>query len=114
MNTESKTSSGAFTRVELCAICSVVLVWLMICAPMSARVMGNSEAVVCQNNMNQLARALAIYCGNYNEYLPPNILDSSDSTGNSQWVAGSMTSANVNTNWLNLTNASKSMLAPYL
>jgi type II secretory pathway pseudopilin PulG len=63
----------AFTLIELLAVCGIVSVLTALLLPVTASARRDARALRCQNNIRQLALAMAGYVGASGQKYPPNI-----------------------------------------
>jgi len=118
----SRDTRSAFTIVELLAVLFVLALLGLALLPALASTHPNVQATRCINNMRQLGAALAMYSHDNFDLLPPNF-DPGNATPGEAWVMGNASG------WMPTitgggspdagdpkftTNASYSLLAPYL
>lgn len=67
----ARSSSGAFTSIELLVVITVLVVFAAIMFPALARSKDKDIRVVCVNNEKQLYASLQMYCDDNRDGLPP-------------------------------------------
>ena len=103
----------AFTRVDLVAIVSVVVVLGMLAVPLRGDAQSESDTIICQTNKRQLVRATHLYTMDNGGLLPLN--GNSDATAPGRnWVIYTVDLPPGATNTSALSNPSTSLLANYL
>jgi prepilin-type processing-associated H-X9-DG protein len=112
MKTKQKTNEG-FTRLDVAAVVAITFLIGILGASSAGATASNSQSVTCINNMQQLMRALHLYTGDSNDYLPP-MQDNTASTPYSLWLVHLAQSPIDATNTAKLLDPQYSLLAPYL
>jgi competence protein ComGC len=70
MKTRLHAGKGAFTRVELLAVCAVLLLIALVVAPAAVSSRSDSERLVCFNNLRLAGRAVQMWAGDHNQQTP--------------------------------------------
>jgi prepilin-type N-terminal cleavage/methylation domain-containing protein/prepilin-type processing-associated H-X9-DG protein len=77
---------GAFTLVELLVVIAIIGILAAVLLPVLQRAEVKAQQIECENNLNQLMRAVFIYATDNGGLYPPN----PDWEGYPCWVAGNM------------------------
>jgi hypothetical protein len=70
MKTRLPARKGAFTRVELLAICAVLLLIALVVAPAAVSTKSDSERLICFNNLRLIGRGVQMWMGDFNQQIP--------------------------------------------
>ena len=103
----------AFTRVDLVAVVSVIVVLGMLAVPLRGDAQSESDTVICRTNKRQLVRAAHLYTMDHGGLLPLNGSSDSGVPGRN-WVTYNTDRPPGATNTSSLANPSTSLLANYL
>ncbi len=76
---------AGYTLVELLVVVAIVLILAGMLLPVFEQAVKSAEATSCLANIRHLALASQLYCNDYDEQLPPALLDLSDSTKKNCW-----------------------------
>ena len=76
---------AGFTLIELVVVISIILILAAMLLPVFERAVKSAEATSCLANVRHLALASQLYSSDYDEGLPPALLDLPDSTRQNCW-----------------------------
>jgi len=76
---------AGFTLIELVVVISIILILAAMLLPVFERAVKSAEAVSCLANIRHLALASQLYSSDYDEQLPPALLDVPGSTKKNCW-----------------------------
>jgi len=76
---------AGYTLIELVVVISIILILAAMLLPVLERGIKSAEATSCLANIRQLALASQLYASDYDEGLPPALLDLADSTKQNCW-----------------------------
>ena len=68
------TTTHAFTRIELLAVCTALALLALVVAPALATNKTDAERIVCFNNLRQIGRAVQMWAGDHNQQTPARTL----------------------------------------
>lgn len=110
-----KRSITAFTLIELLVVIAIIAILAALLLPALARAKLAAYATQCMSNNRQLVIAWTMYSGDNHEALAFNPDQSVTTLPTPPWVAGIMDwyNSTADTNLANLTDGTKSCLAPY-
>ena len=74
-----------FTLLELLVVIAIIGILTALLLPALSRVKAKALGIYCMNNGKQLASALHMYAGDFNDWLPPN---PEDRESTNHWVEG--------------------------
>jgi prepilin-type N-terminal cleavage/methylation domain-containing protein len=107
---ENTPSASTFTLIELLVVIAIIGILAALMFPALSRAKQKAQGIYCLNNGKQLAAALHMYVGDYNDWLPPNPEDGSTTV----WIRGNFWNNPPDaTNTLYLTDQKYAKLAPY-
>jgi prepilin-type N-terminal cleavage/methylation domain-containing protein/prepilin-type processing-associated H-X9-DG protein len=111
---EGRSSTPAFTLLELVVVVAVLAVLALCVYPALARTRPDTRALQCMNNHRQLSRAWRMYADDYNDKLVV-IVNGTQGNNPRNWVQGWLTWDNRidNTNAVLLTDPRYALIAPY-
>jgi prepilin-type N-terminal cleavage/methylation domain-containing protein len=75
----------AFTLIELLVVIAIIAILAALLLPALSRAKQRAQRIACTNNFKQLSLGVALYGGDFEDRIPPNILG--DTT--KAWVGGS-------------------------
>jgi prepilin-type N-terminal cleavage/methylation domain-containing protein/prepilin-type processing-associated H-X9-DG protein len=110
----SSRRAKAFTLIELLVVIAIIAILAGMLLPALAKAKTKSQGIFCMNNGSQMMKAIHLYTGDFNEWLPPNPDDGNTIPGHN-WCpgqAGRGGGEEFNTDILK--DRKYSLLAPYL
>jgi prepilin-type N-terminal cleavage/methylation domain-containing protein/prepilin-type processing-associated H-X9-DG protein len=109
----SRTAPGGFTLLELLVVMAIISILTAMLLPAVGRVKQKAWGTACQSNTRQLVMAWMFYAEDYQGNLPSNA-DGQDGKGIfTNWVAGTMSKPEDQTNAALLTDPRQSSMAYY-
>jgi hypothetical protein len=70
LSARRKQPEEAFSRIELLAVCTALLLLAFLVAPAAVSTKSDSERTMCFNNLRLIGRGMQIWAGDHNQQLP--------------------------------------------
>ena len=84
MKSSSSSSRSAFTLIELLVVIAIIAILAAMLLPALAKAKEKAKAIADVNNNKQIALAMMMYVGDYNDFLPP-LNDKNFATHSANW-----------------------------
>ena len=88
--------SAAFTLIELLVVIAIIAILAALLLPALSSAKQKAQRIACTSNLKQLTLAALLYSGDFNDFIPPNLLNSPGQgwiDGNSRDLPGATNTA---------------------